>query len=106
MYDSIPSYILIVFRVLTVLGFLIGIIYQMMKNIKNKKIVKFIISFSCLGFSYFLSLPATMYLVTFLPPSSRKQVVFFSVELIKNLVNLILTWMISSKRSNYSYIKH
>ena len=69
-------------------------------------IFSFIANFGFMGAIYFLSLPGIMLLASFLPVGSRKQIVFFSVELIKNTVNLILTWMVSSKKSKYKNIQH
>lgn len=101
MYDTIPSYLLVFFRVCTVLIFIIGIIKLYKESTKNVKIISFLANFGLMGGIYFLSLPAIMLLATMMPISSRKQIVFFSVEMIKNIVNLMLTWMISSKRSKY-----
>lgn len=67
--------------------------------------VSFLANFAFMGSIYFLSLPAIMIIASMLPVSSRKQIVFFSVECIKNLVNLILTWMVSSKKSKYKSVK-
>jgi hypothetical protein len=58
-----------------------------------------------MGSIYFLSLPAIMLIASMLPVSLRKQIVFFSVEFFKNIVNLVLTWMVSSKKSKYKSIK-
>ncbi len=58
-----------------------------------------------MGAIYFLSLPALMLIAIVLPISSRKQIVFLSVELIKNTINLMLTYMISSKKSKYKGIQ-
>ena len=71
----------------------------------NKKISAFYMRFSILGGGYFLSLPAIMILAIWLPVESRKMIVFFAVEIVKNGVNLALTWMVSSKRSMYSSIR-
>lgn len=80
MYDTIPSYLLVFFRVINVIIFSIGLIFLYSSNSsKNIQMVKFIGNFSLLGAAYFLSLPAIMLLATFLPASSRKQIVFFSV---------------------------
>lgn len=105
MYDTIPSYLLVFFRVCTVLIFVVGIIRLYMGNNKNGKIISFLANFAFMGAIYFLSLPAIMLMATLLPESSRKQIVFFSVECIKNTVNLMLTYMISSKNSNYKTIR-
>ena len=106
MYDTIPSYLLVFFRVCTVVIFAIGIIRLYLSSSKNAQLISFIANFGFMGAIYFLSLPGIMLLASFLPVGSRKQIVFFSVELIKNTVNLILTWMVSSKKSKYKNIQH
>jgi hypothetical protein len=106
MYDSIPSYMLIFFKLIAVIAFIIGLYQLLSKNRKDGPILKFMINFSCLGFVYFLSLPVMMIFVAYMAPSSRKQVVFLSVEIMKSFVNAVMTWMICSKSSSYSCIKH
>lgn len=107
MYDTIPSYMLVFFRIVTVIVFTIGIAKLYFYDCKkNKQIIGFLANFGFMGGVYFLSLPAIMLMANFLPFTSRKQIVFFSVECIKNSVNLILTWMVSSKKSGYTNIRH
>jgi hypothetical protein len=105
MYDTIPSYLLVVFRILSVLVFMAGIVMLYLKTYKHLQIMRFLASFSLLGAVHFLSLPAIMVLANLLPPPSRKQIVFFSVELIKNSTNLLVTWMMASRSSQYSRVK-
>jgi hypothetical protein len=105
MYDSAPSIMLAWFRLVNVLCFFVGIVGLSRKLAKTPYNSKFLMRFTVLGTVYFLSLPGTLLLVNYLPPSSRKQIVFFALEVIKNVVNLMLTWMLSSTRSNYSNIK-
>lgn len=105
MYDTIPSYLLIFFKMITVIIFVVGVIYTYRQNSKNGKVLQFLVNFSCVGMIYLISMPAIILFASLLPYTMRKQVVFFSVELIKNFANLVLTWMISSKKSNYSNIK-
>lgn len=105
MYDTIPSYLLVFFRVCTVLIFAIGVGRLYWQNSKNGQVISFLANFAFMGAIYFLSLPAIMLVATVLPAASRKQIVFFSVECIKNTVNLMLTWMISSKHSKYKSIR-
>ena len=106
MYDTIPSYILVFFRVISLAVFVGGIIKVYLSCKKNIKVVNFLATYGAMGAIYFLTLPTVMLLATFISPSSRKQIVFFSVELIKNLTNLALTFFISSKHSHYRAIKH
>lgn len=105
MYDTIPSYLLVFFRVVAVLIMVIGIVKTYSENKSNKRIGSFLIRFSLLGAGYFLSLPAIMIMATWVPPGYQKVMVFVFVELTKNFVNLALTWMLSSKRSIYSTIR-
>lgn len=106
MYDTIPSYLLVFFRIVTVIIFAVGIIKLCCYDCKkNKQAISFLANFGFMGGVYFLSLPVIMLIANFLPYTSRKQIVFFSVECIKNSVNLMLTWMVSSKKSAYKNIR-
>ena len=80
MYDTIPSYMLVFFRIVTVITFAIGIIKLYIYDCKkNKKVISFLANFGFMGGIYFLSLPAIMLIANFLPFTERKQIVFFSV---------------------------
>lgn len=79
MYDTIPSYILVFFRVISLAVFVGGIIKVYLNCKKNAKIVNFLATYGLMGAIYFLTLPVIMLLATFINPSSRKQIVFFSV---------------------------
>lgn len=62
MYDTIPSYLLVFFRVVTVGIFIYGIVRSLMMNKKDKKLTDFFFRFGLMGSFYFLSLPAIMIL--------------------------------------------
>lgn len=79
MYDTIPSYLLVFFRVCTVFIFVVGLIRLYLENRKNQNILGFLTNFGFMGSIYFLSLPAIMLIAVVLPVSSRKQIVFLSV---------------------------
>lgn len=79
MYDTIPSYLLVFFRVCTVFIFVVGLIRLYLENRKNQSILAFLTNFGFMGSIYFLSLPAIMLIAVVLPVSSRKQIVFLSV---------------------------
>lgn len=79
MYDSIPSYLLVFFKLVHVIVFVVGLILLYRSSSKNTQIVKFIANFGFMGAIYFFSLPAIMLMANLLPHSSRKQIVFFSV---------------------------
>lgn len=105
MYDTIPSYLLVFFRVLTVLIFIIGIVRSISENRSNKKISDFFFKFGLFGSAYFLALPVIVIIAEMIVTSHRKIYVFVLVELAKNLVNASMTWLINSKNSNYANIK-
>ena len=56
------------------------------------------------GTIYFLSLPVMILWCKMIEISERKWIVFVGQELLKNLMNLWLTWMVSSKKSSYSRV--
>jgi hypothetical protein len=72
MYDTIPSYLLAFFRVMTLLVFITttGLLFH--KTSKNLNMAKFLISFFIVSMIYFLSLPTIMIFVGFIPSKYRK----------------------------------
>jgi hypothetical protein len=101
MYDSIPAYLLVIFRILNLLCFLTAIIFLQRRTTKNPPIQKFLLPFTLIGTSYFLSLPLLIPIVSCLTPSSRKHPVFWSVELIKTVIYGCMTWMLTGKGLGY-----
>ena len=80
MYDTIPSYLLVFFRIVTVIIFFIGIVKLYFYDCaKNNAARSFLGNFGFMGGIYFLSLPAIMLIANLLSFSQRKQIVFFSV---------------------------
>ena len=104
MYDSIPSYLLVFFRLATVLVFIIGII-KSYRETTDTKTSSFFYTFGLIGVAYFLSLPLILVLVEFSSIENKKIFVFVTVEFIKNSINAYITWMISSKGSKYADVK-
>ena len=74
MYDSVPSYILIFFRIVAFVAFFIGICVTLyfFHNFKNKKIRNFYRIYAILGALYFLSLPLVMGLSTIFKETERE----------------------------------
>jgi hypothetical protein len=67
MYDTIPSYLLACFRVMTAFVFVgtMALLYK--KTIKNLQMGKFLISFFAVGIIYFLSLPIILIFIGYIP---------------------------------------
>ena len=105
MYDSIPSYILIFFRLIGVVTFIIGIGITVYSNRKDKGIMEFYKRFTLLGGLYFVSLPLLFIFSQFFHDNDKEEFAFIFVELIKNGTNFALTYMITSKKSQYREIK-
>lgn len=57
-----------------------------------------------LGGFYLFSIPLIMILVEYFPASERKEWVFILIELTKNFISFLLTYMISYSKSGYRAI--
>lgn len=101
MYDSIPSYILIFFRLIAIVIFIIGISITIYQHSKDAKVLVFYKRFAFLGGLYFFSLPLLFIFSEFFHDNDKEEFAFVFVEVIKNGVNFILTYMITSKKSQY-----
>ena len=104
MHDTIPSYLLLAFRFMSLFIFIVGIFMTFRANRKSEPIQDFLIKIGFVGTIYFLSLPVMMLWCTMIEVTDRKWVIFVGQELLKNIMNFWLTWMVSSKKSGYSQI--
>lgn len=104
MHDTIPSYLLLGFRFMTLMVFSIGIFITWRKSKNEEHIKSFITKIGIVGNLYFLSLPIMVFGCTMIHISERRWVIFIGQEMLKNVMNLWLTWMVSSKKSSYSQI--
>lgn len=103
MYDTIPAYLLVFFKCITIIIFLVGCIKTIVQT-KDKKIKSFGIQLLVLGGLYISSVPLIMLAVEYIPPSARKEWVFILIELGKTFISFLLTYMISYKKSGYRAI--
>ena len=104
MHDTIPSSILLLLRICSLAIFLVGIITTYKSNTINSSVLAFLLRIALMGSLYFLSLPFMLWVSKYIPLSSQKSMIFMIQELLKNLMNLWLTWMVSSKKSSYSLV--
>lgn len=100
MYDTIPSYLLVFFKFLTIIIFVAGCIKTIIQS-KDNRIKQFMYEILILGGLYISSVPLVMLSVEYLPPSARKEWVFFLIELAKTFIIFLLAYMISYKKSGY-----
>lgn len=104
MHDTIPSYLLLAFRMMSLFIFVVGIFMTYRGNKKSEPIQSFLMKIGFVGTIYFLSLPVMMLWCTMIEVSERRWVIFVGQELLKNVMNFWLTWMVSSKKSAYNQI--
>jgi hypothetical protein len=103
MYDSIPGYLLIGFRCIIMIVYIVGIVMTYHKS--NPKKRPFIVQFGILGLLYVVSLPLLIILTEiFVKERSQKEFLFISVETLKAVSTILLTYMITSKKSSYAKI--
>ena len=97
-FDNIGGSMLVGFRLLILLVFVIACIqtYKAMRH----SLKKFMLKFSLLGFIYIGSTPFIISFANyFVLPKNRHEFVFIAVEITKFIVNVTLTYQITSKRS-------
>lgn len=104
MHDTIPSYLLLAFRIISLLVFVLGIFLTLKTNKKNERISEFMIKIGIAGTIYFLSLPVMIFGCRVVEIASRKWIVFAGQEILKNVINFWFTWMVSSKKSAYRQV--
>ena len=79
MYDTIPAYLLVFFKSITIIIFIVGCIKTFYQSKKEPKIRKFMIELLVLGGVYISSVPLVMVAVEYVPASSRKEWVFIVI---------------------------
>ena len=105
MYDTIPAYIMIGFRLLGFLIFIGGIV-KLLITIKPTEtaIRKYVIELAILGTIYLTFLPASMYLITYIDTKYRKEAIYCIIEIIRYLLNVWLAGLSAMKSSTYRKI--
>lgn len=80
MFDTIPAYIMVGFRLLA-FGIFLGGIVKMALNVKaeEKTIRRYVLELSILGTIYLTFLPASIYLVEFINAKYRKEVMYIGI---------------------------
>lgn len=105
MYDTIPAYIMIGFRLLGFLIFIGGIVKLLITiNPTETAIRKYVIELGVLGTIYLTFLPASMYFVTFIDTKYRKEAIYCTIEVIRYLLNVWLVGLSAFKSSTYRKI--
>lgn len=103
MFDSVPGYLLIGFRCIIAIICIVGIIMTYNKSIPKKK--PFVVQFGILSLLNIFSLPLVIIIAElYVQERSQKEFVFITVEVLKVLTTILLTYMITSKKSSYAKI--
>lgn len=102
MYDTIPAYIMISFRLLGFLIFLGGSVKCLLSlKLQQHKMRKYFVELLILGTIYLTFIPMSLYLVKFIETKYRKEAMYFGVELVRYGLNIWLTILAISKKSTY-----
>ncbi len=105
MFDTIPAYIMIGFRLLAFLIFVAGVVKISLKVKEDEKTLrKYVLELAILGTIYLTFLPASIYLVEFIDPKYRKDVMYIGIEIIRYVLNVWLVILSGSKTSAYRKI--
>ena len=76
MHDTIPSYLLLAFRFMGLIIFVVGIIYTYRGNSQEDNTISFVRKIGIIGIIYFLSLPAMILWCSMIHLSDRRWVIF------------------------------
>lgn len=105
MFDTIPAYIMIGFRLFGFSIFLGGII-KVSLNIKAEDtgLRRYFTQLGILGALYLTFLPALIYLISFIDARYRKETLYFLIEVSRFALNVWLVILSGSKSSAYRKI--
>ena len=107
MYDSIPAYIMIGFRLLGFTVFLVGIGRSWADSHKSKnpeKLKKYLYHMTTIGFIYMTFVPIGFVAIRYVNNRNKKEVMFFAMELTRFGLNVWLALLAGWKKSPYRAI--
>lgn len=116
LYDTIPSYILVILRIGLLFSMAYGIYCQVYPlgsssskrsqrtKTKDYKLINFLYYFVLLSFFYVLSVIIIIIVCKYVLPTERKHLAFFINELMKKGALFYFCFMLSSKVSMYKRI--
>lgn len=107
MYDSIPAYIMIGFRCVGLVVFLVGIAQcwlQINKSSNKAKLTNYFYQLTTIGFIYMTFVPIGFVAIRYVGNRYKKEVMFFAMELTRFGLNIWLAWLAGSKKSAYRAI--
>lgn len=104
-FDSIGGVVLISFRIVIAIVFIVGCISTYRKMRHNLR--RFMWKFAILGFVYVASTPLIVLAANFLLNArSRHEFVFIAVEATKFITNLLLAYEFNAKASEYNRVNY
>jgi hypothetical protein len=105
MFDTIPAYIMLFFRMLSFAIFLVGVIRSYVKlKPDQKQATKYFYILALLGTIYLTFVPVGFVLIRWVEVNYRKEVMYFGVELIRFALNVWLAILCGWKKSSYRRI--
>ena len=107
MYDTIPAYIMIGFRMVGLLVFLFGVgqsYLTLKKNEEEVKVRRYLLQMTVLGVVYLAFVPLGFVIVRFVDSRYKKESMFFGVEFVRFAVSYWLAMLAGWKKSAYRSI--
>lgn len=107
MYDTIPAYIMIGFRLIGLLVFFIGIIkswLNLKKGSEEARVKNYLIQMTTLGLVYLAFVPIGFVVIRYVSTRYKKEGMFFSVELVRFGMSYWLALLAGWKKSVYRTI--
>ena len=104
-FDSIPGMLLIYFRIVLLLVFIVAVI--MTYRSSRHRVKEFIVKFALFGGFYIAALPTiVIWANNNISDKNQNEFVFVTVETVKTICNIALTYNISFKRSQYQNVAY
>ena len=105
-FDSIPAYIMVFFKLIGFLVFIVGVLRCAFKLKQDDgRVLRYFIQLGILGSLYMTFIPISLILVNIVDSHSRKEAMFFMVEGGKYALCMWLGYLCGSKKSIYRNIQ-
>ena len=107
MYDTIPAYIMMSFRSVALIVFVIGIgksWFDLNKNKNKEKVKRYLTQMTILGLAYMAFVPVGFIAMKYINTRYRKEAMFFMIELTRFVLNIWLSYLAGWKTSAYRLI--
>ena len=105
MFDTIPAYVMMFFRMIGFGIFLIGVIQSYSKlKLKQNQFRRYFANLTVFGTIYLIFVPVYVFLMRLVDEDYRKETMFIGIEFAKLCLNIWLAYLVRWKQSSYRRI--